>query len=111
MVANDVTITSLTPQSQYTTGLDISMSGFDESSESAIGEIWRELGAQEQSIDDRMMEEVTNDVREKRKWLAENLEHIRRATEEKMKLEKERREREDRLRREREAASQVERCV
>lgn len=111
MVATDVTITSLTPQSQYTTGLDISMSGFDESSESAIGEIWRELDAQEQSIDDQMMEEVTNDVREKRKWLAENLECIRRTAGEKMKLEKERREREDRLRRERQEAFQVERCV
>lgn len=114
LVTNDITITSLpgsTPQSQYTytTGLNISTPGFDESSESVVGEIWRDLDAQEQSIDDRMMEEVTSDVREKRKWFSKNLEHIRRTAEERRKLERERRERVARLSQEREAALQVER--
>ena len=112
MVANDITITSLpgaTPQSQYTTGLNVSTPGFDESSESVIGEIQRELNAQEQSIDDQMMAEVSNDVSEKRKWFTKNLEHIRRTAEERRKLERERREREARLSQEREEALQVER--
>ena len=91
------------------TGLNISTPGFDESSESVIGEIWQELDAREQSIDDQMMEEVTNDVREKRKWFYKNLEHIRRTSEERRKLEREKREREARLSQEREAALQVER--
>ena len=98
-----------TPQFRYTTGLNISTPGLDESSESIVGEIWRELDAQEQSIDDQMMEEVTNDVREKRKWFSKNLEHIRRTAEERRKLEREKREREARLSKEREAALQVER--
>ena len=111
LVTNDITSTSLpgsTPQFQYLTGLNISTPSLDESSESAVGEIWRELDAHEQSIDDQMMEEVTNDVREKRKWFSKNLEHIRRRAEERRKLEREKREREARLSQEREAALQVE---
>ena len=112
MVTNDIAITSLpgsTPKPQYMTGLKVSTPGLDESSESVIGEIWRELDLEEQSIDDQMMEEVTNDIREKRKWFSKNLEHIKRTAEERGKLERERREREARLSQEREAALQVER--
>ena len=85
------------------------MPGFDESSESVIGEIRRDIDLEEQSIDDQIMEEVTNDIREKRKWFSTNLEHIKRTAEERRKLERGKREREARLSQEREAALQVER--
>ena len=113
MVNSDVAITpypgSTPRQPRNTTGLNISTAGFNESSESVIGEFWQEFDLQEQSIDDQMMQEVTNDVREKRKWLSKNLEHIRRDTEERRKQERERSEREARLNQEKEEALQVER--
>ena len=110
---NDVTITSLpvsTPhQSRNTTGLNINTLGFEESSESVIGEFWRELDFQEQSMDDHMMQETADDLRKKRNWFCSELDKIKRTAEEKRKLERERREREARLSRERKEAMEIER--
>lgn len=80
-----------------------------EQSSSVIGQFSRELDEQEKSLDDELMQEVSNDVQNRRKWIYSRLKSIRRKAEEERELERERREREIKLRQGREAALEKQR--
>lgn len=97
IINNSVTIaspsSSIPHHSQSVAGLHVGTPSFNESSESLIEEICRELDLQEQSIDDQLMQEAEEDVKMKRKWLSGRLEQGRKMADEKIQQEKEKRER------------------
>ena len=85
------------------------LSSVKESESLISSEFLRELDEQEQTMDDQMMQEVANEVEEKRRWLSGRLEAIKRAAEEQRLLEREKREREVKLKREGEAIMKIKR--
>ena len=85
------------------------LSSVKESESLISSEFRRELDEQEQTMDDQMMQEVANEVEEKRRWLSGRLEAIKRAAEEQRLLEREKREREVKLKREGEAIMKIKR--
>lgn len=86
------------------------MVGWDKQ-ESVIGQLQREFDEQEQSMDDRMMAEVADDMRARKRWMSLRQECIRKNTAEQRRAERERRERESRLNKEKEAALHIERYI